>query len=115
MKEMSSAEEVFKSMFDVDPEEGGASVELVDGERDEAAEVTTGIDWRQKLSSRKLWAAVICAVFAIVTAIFGEELSAETVEVLKTGIYGLIAYIFGEGVVDVARIIGDAVGAKKEE
>lgn len=106
---MSSAEEVFETLFGEQPGEA------VDGERDEAAEVATKINWRQKLSSRKLWAAVICAVFAIVTAIFGEELSAEVVEVLKTGIYGLIAYIFGEGVVDVARIIGDAVGAKKEE
>ena len=116
MKEMSSAEEVFKSIFDVAPEEDGVSAEGETVDEVEAkAENAVVINWRQKLSSRKLWAAVICAVFAIVTAIFGEELSAETVEVLKTGIYGLIAYIFGEGVVDVARIIGDAVGAKKEE
>lgn len=73
------------------------------------------INWKQKLSSRKLWAAVLAAVFAAAVALFGEELDAETVDVLQTGIYGLIAYIFGEGVVDVARIIGqskvDAVSA----
>lgn len=75
----------------------------------------TTVNWKQKLSSRKLWAAVLAAVFALLTALFGEELPAEMVEVLKTGIYGLIAYIFGEGVVDVARILGqskvDAAGA----
>lgn len=102
MKEMSNAEEVFETLFGEQPGEA------VDGERDEAAEGTTKINWRQKLSSRKLWAAVLCAVFAVVTAIFGEDLSPEIVEVLKTGIYGLIAYIFGEGVVDVVRILGNA-------
>lgn len=76
---------------------------------------STTVNWKQKLSSRKLWAAVLAAVFALLTALFGEELPAEMVEILKTGIYGLIAYIFGEGVVDVARILGqskvDAAGA----
>lgn len=64
------------------------------------------IDWKQKLSSRKLWAAVLAAVFAVAVALFGEELDAEAVDVLQTGIYGLIAYIFGEGVVDAARMLG---------
>lgn len=76
---------------------------------------STTVNWKHKLSSRKLWAAILAAVFALLTALFGEELPAEMVEILKTGIYGLIAYIFGEGVVDVARILGqskvDAAGA----
>ena len=100
-------QEVFEQLF------GEPEAETVDGEKE--GEIMTKIDWKRKLSSRKLWAAMICAVFAIVTAIFGEELSPEVAEVLKTGIYGLIAYIFGEGVVDVARIIGDAVGAGAKE
>ncbi len=64
------------------------------------------INWKQKLSSRKLWAAVLAAVFAVVVALFGDGFDAETVDVLQTGIYGLIAYIFGEGVVDAARMLG---------
>ena len=64
------------------------------------------IDWKQKLSSRKLWAAVLSAVLAVAVALFGDSLDAETVDVLKTGICGLIAYIFGEGVVDAARVFG---------
>ena len=66
---------------------------------------------KQKLTSRKFWAALLAAVFSIAVSVFGDTLDAEMVGVLKTGIYGLIAYIFGEGAVDVARIITQ----KKEE
>ena len=94
--------EVFDELFGTaqgEPAEGSVEV-------DKEADAVPKINWKQKLSSRKMWAAVLCAVFAVVTAIFGEELDAEAVEMLKTGIYGLIAYIFGEGVVDLARVIG---------
>lgn len=106
---MSNEKEIFESLFGQIEEEAAVS--------DQSSEEEDGmkINWKQKLSSRKLWAAILCAVFAVVTAIFGDELDAEAVEMLKTGIYGLIAYIFGEGVVDVARIVGqskvDAVSA----
>lgn len=43
------------------------------------------INWKQKLSSRKLWAAVMAAVFAVVTALLGDDLPAEMVTVLRTG------------------------------
>lgn len=66
---------------------------------------TQVVNWKQKLSSRKLWAAVLAAVFAVAAAVFGDELDAEAVDMLQTGVYGLIAYIFGEGVVDAARAI----------
>lgn len=75
----------------------------------------TVIDWKQKLSSRKLWAAVLSVVLMCVSAIFGEEMTAEVAEVLKTAVYGLIAYIFGEGIVDAAREVGAGkVDAAKE-
>ncbi len=106
---MGSEKDIFESLF------GETEGDVVDNDRNEAAEVVTKVNWRQKLSSRKLWAAVLCAVFAVVTAIFGEELSPEVAEVLKTGIYGLIAYIFGEGVVDAARLVGQAVGKGSSE
>ena len=64
------------------------------------------INWKQKLSSRKLWAAVIASVLALIAAVFAGELSGETVDMIKTGIYSLVAYVFGEGAVDVARILG---------
>ena len=98
--------EVFEELF------GKVEEETVDNGQNEEGDVMTKVNWRQKLCSRKLWAAVLAAVFAVAVAIFGENLSADVVDVLKTGIYGLIAYIFGEGAVDVARVIGDAVVGK---
>lgn len=75
----------------------------------------SGIDWKRKLSSRKLWAAVLSAVLMCVSAVFGEEMTAEVADVLKTAAYGLIAYVFSEGVVDAAREIGNGkVDAAKE-
>ena len=65
------------------------------------------INWKQKLSSRKLWAAAAAAVLAVIAAVFGGEFSAETADMIKTGIFSLVAYVFGEGAVDVARILGE--------
>lgn len=74
-----------------------------------------GINWKQKLSSRKLWAAVISAVLMCVSAIFGDEISPEMAEILKTAVYAMIAYIFGESAVDIVRLFGEAkVEAAKE-
>ena len=83
----------------------------------DAAKLKSGavIDWKQKLSSRKLWAAVLSVVLMCVSAVFGEGMTAEVSEVLKTAVYGLIAYIFGEGIVDAAREVGAGkVDAAKE-
>jgi len=75
----------------------------------------SGIDWKQKLSSRKLWAAVLAAVMLCVSAIFGDGMSAETLETLRTAACVMMAYIFGEGAVDVARELGSSkVKAAKE-
>lgn len=86
-------------------------------EQADAAKLKSGavIDWKQKLSSRKLWAAALSVVLMCVSAVFGEEMTAEVAEVLKTAAYGLIAYIFGEGIVDAAREVGAGkVDAAKE-
>lgn len=74
----------------------------------------TKINWKQKLSSRKLWCALISAVLGVVIAIFGEELPADTVDLIEKGIYAMIAYIFGESVVDAVRVNGDAKIAAAE-
>lgn len=74
------------------------------------------INWKQKLSSRKLWCAMISAVLGVVIAVFGEDLPADTVDLLEKGIYAMIAYIFGESVVDAVRVNGEAkVDAAREE
>lgn len=101
---MANEKEVFESLFGAE-ENGG---EAVDGDHKEGNESMTKVNWKQKLSSRKLWAAVAAAVLAVIAAVFGKDLSAETVDMIKTGIYSLVAYVFGEGAVDFARIIGQA-------
>lgn len=65
---------------------------------------------REKLCSRKLWAAILAGVAALVAACFGEELTPEIVSALKCAVTAAIAYIFGEGTVDVARLIAVAFG-----
>ena len=61
------------------------------------------INWKQKLTSRKFWAAVVGFATSILTAI---GYSDNTI-VMATGIImagaSLIAYIIGEGLVDAAR------------
>lgn len=62
------------------------------------------INWRQKLTSRKFWAAIVSVILAVM-AVFGiEDITQEQVVTLMMAIGGLIAYILGEGFVDSVRI-----------
>ena len=63
------------------------------------------INWKQKLSSRKLWAAVAAFIATIITALFKAELSTETVELIEKGVLALCVFIGSEGLVDAARLI----------
>lgn len=65
------------------------------------------IDWGQKLTSRKLWCAVLAAAVTVLVGIFGEGLTPEMAEIIRCGIGALIAYIFGESAVDIARQIAE--------
>ncbi len=55
---------------------------------------------KQKLASRKLWAAIVTAVVMLVTAIWGVELDTEQVLAV---IIPIVAYIFGEAWVDARK------------
>lgn len=57
----------------------------------------------EKLSSRKLWAAIVSMGLSLAAMIFADYLTAETVEALKCAAASAVAYIFGEGIVDAAR------------
>ena len=65
---------------------------------------TMKINWKQKLTSRKFWAAIIGFVTAIMVAFNVSDLTIEQVVGLITAASTLIAYIIGEGMVDAARI-----------
>ena len=64
---------------------------------------------KQKLTSRKLWAAIIAVIVVLAVSLLGEELTPETVAALECVVGAAVAYIFGEGAVDVARVIAEAV------
>lgn len=66
------------------------------------------INWKQKLTSRKFWAAVITFATSLLVAFGVPELTIEQVVAVITAGSAMIAYIIGEGLVDSARV------AKKE-
>ncbi len=61
------------------------------------------INWKQKLTSRKFWAAVTGFVTAILVAFKVDNLTIEQVVSVISASAVLIAYIIGEGMVDAAR------------
>lgn len=78
------------------------------------------INWKQKLTSRKFWAAIVGFVTAILVAFGIDDLTIEQVIALITASSTLIAYMIGEGMVDAARIktddfIVDAIGFDLDE
>ncbi len=67
------------------------------------------INWKQKLTSRKFWTALIGFITAIMVALNFNHLQIEQVVAIITGASTLIAYIIGEGIVDAARIKNESV------
>lgn len=61
------------------------------------------INWKQKLTSRKFWVAVITFITSLILA-FGvsESVATEVASVIMAGAT-MIAYIVGEGLVDANR------------
>lgn len=64
------------------------------------------VNWKQKLTSRKFWAAVVGFVTAILIAFNVDNLTIEQVTAIISACAVLIAYILGEGMVDAARVSG---------
>ena len=62
------------------------------------------INWKEKLTSRKFWAAVIGFVTSVCAAFGISELTVEQVVAIIAAGATLIAYIIGEGLVDAARV-----------
>ena len=61
------------------------------------------IDWKQKLVSRKFWAAIIGFITTLLIAFGVPDLQIEQVAAVITAGATLIAYIIGEGLVDAKR------------
>lgn len=72
------------------------------------------INWKQKLTSRKFWAAVTGVIATILIAFGVNELTVEQVIAMITAASTLIAYIIGEGMVDAARVNSEKKGEDNE-
>lgn len=61
------------------------------------------IDWKRKLTSRKLWLAVAGLVTGMIVAFGGSSETAETISGCIMAGATVIAYIVGEGLADAAN------------
>lgn len=61
------------------------------------------IDWKRKLTSRKLWAALCALVTNVIIATGGNQETAVKVTAIIMAGATLVAYIIGEGMVDAAN------------
>lgn len=62
------------------------------------------INWKRKLTSRKLWTAVASFVSMMIVATGGAENTATQVTALIMAGASVVAYIIGEGLTDSANI-----------
>ena len=62
------------------------------------------INWVQKLTSRKFWAAIVAVITSICVLFVVEDFTLEQVAALVIAVGALIAYILGEGFVDAANV-----------
>ncbi len=67
------------------------------------------INWKQKLSSRKLWAALVGVVVGVAMAFGMDESEWTEVAGIITSLVSVVAYIFGEAKVDAARIESEGI------
>ena len=58
------------------------------------------IDWKRKLTSRKLWVAIAGFVAGLIVAFGGDSTIAETVSGCILSGAAVVAYIVGEGLID---------------
>ena len=61
-------------------------------------------DWKRKLTSRKLWAAVAAFIIVICAAFGVSDIRAEQIVAVVTAAATMIAYIIGEGITDAAAV-----------
>lgn len=61
------------------------------------------IDWKQKLSSRKFWAAVGAWITALLTAFGATDNVVARVSLIVAGIGALAVYMLAEAITDKAR------------
>lgn len=72
------------------------------------------VNWKSKLTSRKFWVAVVGFVTALLIGFgFAETEITQVTSIIMAGAT-LIAYIFGEGLVDASRNNAESSEAESE-
>ena len=61
------------------------------------------VNWKQKLTSRKLWAAVVGVVVGLAAAFGIEENEYAQIVGVVGSVVSVVSYIFGEASVDAAK------------
>lgn len=61
------------------------------------------IDWKRKLTSRKLWLSIASFVAMLIIAINGNQGSAEQISALIMAGATVIGYVIGEGLADAGN------------
>ena len=61
------------------------------------------IDWKRKLTSRKLWISIASFVSMLIIAINGDEGSAQQISALIMAGATVIGYVIGEGLADAGN------------
>ena len=69
----------------------------------------TQIDWKRKLTSRKLWLAIAGFVSGLILAFGGQESTAATVSGCILQGASVIGYLLAEGLTDAASAGADVV------
>ncbi len=69
------------------------------------------IDWKRKLTSRKLWIAVAGFVAGLILAFGGSDSTAETVTGCIMSGASVVGYILGEGLTDAAALKNNKGGS----
>ena len=62
------------------------------------------IDWKRKLTSRKLWLAIAGLISGLVLAFNGSAEIAETISGCVLSLGSVVGYIIGEGLTDAASM-----------
>lgn len=73
------------------------------------------IDWKRKLTSRKLWVAAAGFVAGLILAFGGADSTAETVTGCIMAGASVVGYILGEGLTDAAALKNKKDGDDHEQ
>ena len=61
------------------------------------------IDWKAKLSSRKLWVAIVGLATSVMLALGASDSDASKIAAAITALGSVVSYILGESLVDANR------------